>query len=210
MLRLRSQTDTEAWALFESRYGPLILAYALKRGLQFSDAEDVRQMVLLGMSRTFPNFSYDPARGRFRSYLGTSVRHAISRHASRHTPGSGGLPLSDLTDSIGSHHTTPPTAHHTAHPAATSDTTTDELWDQQWMRHHYRLAMQTLQKTAGPSGVRVIEAFMNGLSTGAIAHELSISTQAVRKTKQRMKDRLTEIVAQQLADEEPGPLPHDQ
>jgi len=192
MLRLRSQADTEAWAQFETRYGPLILSYALKRGLQFSDAEDVRQMVLLGVSRSFPNFSYDATRGRFRSYLGTSVRNAISRLASRHTPDSNGLPLDETTDS----------------PDA-SGAPADALWEQQWMKHHYRLAMGTLRAAADPSSVRIIEGFLSGMSTDAIARELGLTQQTVRKAKQRMKQRLTEIIAKQLADEELGPHPHD-
>jgi len=67
LYRVRRTDNAEAWVQFERRYGPLILAYALKRGLQLSDAENIRQRVLIGLSRSLPTFTYGASRGRFRS-----------------------------------------------------------------------------------------------------------------------------------------------
>ena len=42
ILRVRDPNDACAWREFERVYGPLILAYCQRFGLQFADAEDVR------------------------------------------------------------------------------------------------------------------------------------------------------------------------
>src|SRR3954469_2676729 len=99
--RLRDAGDAAAWREFDRRYGELIVRYARARGLQQADAEDVRQAVLLSLSRSMPRFEYSPARGRFRHYLGRVVRNAVSRWGSRRgcPPGAAGaLSLVDAAD----------------------------------------------------------------------------------------------------------------
>ncbi len=60
--RLRDPQDHDAWREFDARYGELVLRYCLSRGLQHSDGEDVRQMVMLSLSRTLRSFEYSPRR----------------------------------------------------------------------------------------------------------------------------------------------------
>ena len=68
--RVRDTDDVAAWHEFEARYGDLILRYCRARRVQHADAEDVRQLVMIGLASSLRSFTYDPARGRFRSYLG--------------------------------------------------------------------------------------------------------------------------------------------
>ena len=72
LARVRDLDDHHAWVEFESRYRDLILGYCRRRGLQRSDAEDVRQMVMLNLAQASSrNFEYQPQRsGRFRDYIG--------------------------------------------------------------------------------------------------------------------------------------------
>jgi len=176
-------------AQFERRYGPLILAYALKRGLQLSDAENIRQRVLIGLSRSLPTFTYGASRGRFRSYLGTAVKNAIFRHTARHAGHE--VALSGDETSI--------------NPSGANSDAFDELWEHQWMLHHYRLALDELRRSAEPASVRVIEGFMNGRTTNEIAGALGLTPEATRKIKQRMKNKLMEIITKQIDDEQLGP-----
>jgi len=103
LARVRDPADRAAWRQFEARYGPLILGFCRSVGLQLADAEDVRQEVMLSLSRAMPAFTYSRQAGRFRSYLGAAVRHAVIRHAERHKRTLGGLDtlVSDPADPRG-------------------------------------------------------------------------------------------------------------
>lgn len=78
--RLRSSEDRAAWRAFVDLYTPLVYRYCQARGLQDADVQDVTQDVLSQVSRAIRSFKYDPARGRFRGWLGTIVSHAIGKH----------------------------------------------------------------------------------------------------------------------------------
>jgi RNA polymerase sigma-70 factor (ECF subfamily) len=73
--RLRDDPQDEtAWSEFVRRYGPKILLWARRWGLQEADAEDVTQDVLLKLNRKMASFTYDPARS-FRGWLKTMAHH---------------------------------------------------------------------------------------------------------------------------------------
>ena len=74
--RLRHEpTDQAAWSEFVARYGPKILGWCRRWGLQQADAQDVTQEVLLKLNRLMATFDYDPA-GSFQAWLKTLAHHA--------------------------------------------------------------------------------------------------------------------------------------
>ena len=81
--RVRDGSDQAAWREFEAKYRELLMRYCRARGLQQSDADDVRQLVMMNLAQSLRNFEYSPEKGRFRSYLGRVVRNSISRYFSR-------------------------------------------------------------------------------------------------------------------------------
>lgn len=187
--RVRDGSNDRAWREFSDRYGDLILRYCRRRGLQQTDAEDVRQLVLMGLARSLRSggFRYAPGKGRFRDYLGATVRHAIQRFHARHAPGSGGLSLDGI-----------------AEPAGDERAEADALWEREWTDHHFRLAMGTIRATFEPRSVEVFERVMAGTSVEAIAAESGMSVDAVRHVKHRVLERLKELVAAQVkAEDEP-------
>ena len=82
LVRVRDATDGPAWVQFVQVYSPLIYGYARKRGLQDADAADVTQDVLAVVARSVRRLDYDPAKGSFRGWLFTVVRHQLARHCS--------------------------------------------------------------------------------------------------------------------------------
>ena len=66
-----------AWDEFDRRYGDLLRVFCIQKGLQDADAEDVTQQVFLEVARNIGEFSYDAARGRFRSWLVVVTQRAI-------------------------------------------------------------------------------------------------------------------------------------
>lgn len=68
--RLRQSADEAAWARFVELYTPLLYHWALRLGLQESDAADLVQDVFAALVREMPKFDYQPDR-RFRGWLWT-------------------------------------------------------------------------------------------------------------------------------------------
>jgi len=188
---MRSPADNAAWREFEQKYGDLILRYCIHRGLKHQDAEDVRQMVLLNLARTLPRFKYQPERGRFRSYLGQTVRHAIALFFSRRCPsGRKDEILMEEPDQV---------ADGSAFDAAEAE---DLTWNKEWVRHHYRKAMHTLRATHEPRSIEIFNRLLAGASVRVVAASFEMSEQAVQKVKQRVRDRMRDLIAAQLRDEE--------
>ncbi|MEE8141666.1 MAG: sigma-70 family RNA polymerase sigma factor [Planctomycetota bacterium] len=189
--RVRDPADQLAWREFEFKYGELILRYCRSHGLQTSDAEDVRQIVMLSLSRALRDFHYSPVRGRFRNYLGKVVRNAI--HRQRQRPNAGAQRLdADVLALAPDQKAQPP----------------DALWEEEWIRHHYRMAMQTVRKTYETRSVALFDRLLVGESVTQVAAEFAMSTQAVHKVKQRIRNRLEELIAAQIREEDdPGDSP---
>lgn len=187
LVRARDPTDAAAWAELEQRYRDLVYHYALARGLQLCDADDVCQIVFLRLSKYLRRFDYAPARGRFRSYLGAIVRHVISDQKfgpdSRPRPvGESEVTLNEVPD-----------------PRLADS---DERWEQEWVNHHCRLALATLRRTFEPRSVAVFEALLAGASTESVAAQRGMSIDAVVKIRQRVRARMQELIESQIRDEE--------
>ena len=71
----RVPADAEAWARFVQQYGPAILEWCRKWGLQDADALDVSQEVLERLLVKMQSFEYERD-GSFRGWLNVVTRHA--------------------------------------------------------------------------------------------------------------------------------------
>jgi RNA polymerase sigma-70 factor (ECF subfamily) len=183
--RVRDPADHEAWRLFEAKYRELILRFCRRQGLQQADAEDVLQLAMQFLVKSLPQFVYDPARGRFRDYLYRTVRSALARRSGRPRIPETALDttmLAVLRDDDES-------------PAAA-------LWEREWVDHHYRLAMDTLRRTFEQRSLEVFERLVNGALVEEAASAFGMSPDAVYKARQRVRARLTELITQQVRDEE--------
>ncbi|MFM8324416.1 MAG: RNA polymerase sigma factor, partial [Pirellulaceae bacterium] len=81
--RLQDGGDDAAWEEFASIYRPIIVQIARRRNLQFDDAEDLAQQVLLLVLRNIGKWKADPTRARFRTWLQTVVRNATMNALTR-------------------------------------------------------------------------------------------------------------------------------
>jgi RNA polymerase sigma factor (sigma-70 family) len=76
---LKTAEAEEPWKAFCRIYSHPIQAYARRKGLQTTEVEDVLQETMMVVVRGFrgaqPGSHYDPAKGRFRWWLGGVVRN---------------------------------------------------------------------------------------------------------------------------------------
>lgn len=183
--RVRNPQDQAAWHQFETKYRELIGRYCRRRGLQAADVDDVRQIVMLDLARGLRDFEYDPARGRFRHYLGRVVRSAIFRHFRRPNPAQAALVSTVLAALPGE-----------------DEAAADELWEEEWVQHHYRLALETIRRTYEPRSIAVFDRLVAGNAVETVAAEFELSAQAVHKIKQRIRDRMQVLIQEQIRAED--------
>ena len=83
LLRIRNREDAVAWRTFDTIYRPLLERYARARGLRDADVEDVVQHCMQAVSDHIGSFDYDPAKGRFKSWLRTLVNNRVRSLATK-------------------------------------------------------------------------------------------------------------------------------
>jgi len=185
LLRVRDASDAAAWAEFEARYRELITRYARAKGIQPADADDICQAVMAKLCRSLRGFEYDPAKGRFRTYLNRAVRNEIAEQFSRPNRNAGTVGLDE-----------------TVIAADDAGEDADALWEREWENHHLRLALATVRETFDESSVTIFTRLLAGETTESLAEAFATTTQAVHKIKQRIRNRMHELIARQIAEED--------
>ncbi|MEM7622619.1 MAG: sigma-70 family RNA polymerase sigma factor [Planctomycetota bacterium] len=182
LLRALASSESEVvWAEFVDRYGELIRGFARRQGLSTEDREDVLQDVLLALTQAIKQFEYDPAKGRFRSYLKTITLRAIfARHrkAKRSEPRGQEL-IADADSPV--------------------DDQLDADWEDEWRLHHLRRGMLHAQHVASDSDLAAFRAFaIEARPSEEVAGALRISVDQVYQAKSRVLRLIRESVREQI------------
>ncbi len=83
ILRLSESADVHAWQEFAELYAPAIYRFAVQKGLQPADAEDVTQEVMFGVARAIERFEPDEKRASFRTWLSRIARNLVAESCRR-------------------------------------------------------------------------------------------------------------------------------
>jgi RNA polymerase sigma factor (sigma-70 family) len=182
--RLSEGQDAAAWQEFHERYGALITGFARRRQLQPADCEDVAQEVLLSLTRTMPGFRYDPAKGKFRSYLKTITLHAVFKcKLQRH----GEVDVQHIEE---------------ATRAACVDEEIEAAWEAEWRQYHLRQAMRTIAVEFNPPDRQAFQGYaVEGRDVRETAASLQLSVDQVYQAKSRIMRRLSELIDRQVQEE---------
>ncbi len=184
LARLAEGPQSAAWREFWDRYGELIHGMARRQGVQPADCDDVVQDVLLALTQAMPGFEYDPARGKFRSYLKTIVLRAIFRKRRRKR---GQLEVEDLEAAVAD---------------AARDPAVDETWEKEWRQYHLSLAMKTIAAEFNDGDRAAFDAYVGeGRPVREVAEALGMSVDQVYQAKSRISRRLTQLIEGQVAEE---------
>lgn len=184
LARLAGDDAPAAWPEFVSRYGDLIRGFARRRGLQTADVDDVTQDVLVSLSKALPGFRYDPAKGKFRSYLKTVVVRAIAKKSLQRR---GEFTLLDLDGATRDGLDAPDAESH---------------WEVEWRQYHVRLAMRTINSEFNEADRSAFELYaLHGREARDVASDLGLSVDQVYQAKSRITRRLAQLIEAQVQDE---------
>ncbi len=183
LARLSEGADRGAWAEFFDRYSELIRGFARRQNLQPAECDDVLQDVMVSLTQSMPGFRYDPAKGKFRSYLKTVVLHAIYRRACQ----------KPSAEALG---------HAGGQSPGLSDESAEDEWESEWRQYHLRSAMKCVAAEFNPSDRRAFELYaLAGDDAAATADSLGLSVDQVYQAKSRILRRLGELIDQQVREE---------
>lgn len=148
--RLKDHGDDASWQEFFNTYWKLIYSFALRSGLNDTEAQEVVQETIIGISRHMPDFKYDRAKGSFKSWLLQMTHWRIEdqrrkrhRDAARHQPLDDSTEGTKLIDSI-------------PDPAGRNDT----VWDEEWERNLLEAALQKLKPKVQPRHYQIFDLYV--------------------------------------------------
>lgn len=179
--RLRDGANALAWDEFFACYWPTIYGFARHRGCSEHTAEEIVQDVMLKVFQQRDVYQYDPARGRFRDWLGTVVRNNVAEHRRRpanRVQGRGGDSNCGLLEQT------------------KDDRDADAAWETAFENS---MLLALLDSVRRETNARTYLAFelvgLEGLSGGEAARVTGLSRNAVYKAHKRVLDRLVELGA---------------
>ncbi|MEO1529402.1 MAG: sigma-70 family RNA polymerase sigma factor [Planctomycetota bacterium] len=177
LLRLRDSGDSEAWDQFAEIYSPLVFDFARRGGMQDSDAADLVQEVMQEVATSIKQFDYDPAVGKFRSWLYKIAKRTsghLRRRQARQPKGSGDSgAIQDLLN------------------VADSNESLEEAWNQQYQRQLIRWAADKIRDdfqkaTWSAFWMTAVE----GAPPQRVAEQLRLSVGSVYVAKNRVIKKL--------------------
>lgn len=173
--KLRDPSDRAAWELFVRTYGPPVYQFCHRRGVQEADAVDLVQEVLTQVVVSIRSFEYDPARGRFRDWLGAVARSKLARHWRAVTR--------------------PGVASTAIDPDQLAGPGVDAEWAGELDAHLLHLALGRIRDGFDPSNWRAFElTWLGGRPAAEVAAVVGVPVAQVYVAKSRIAKRLEEEV----------------
>ncbi len=166
LVRLRDNDDA-AWRDFFGLYTPIVYGYAMRRGVQPNDAEDITQEVMVEVARCIRNFEYQPDKGRFRDWLGLIAYRRLARLWKANQP----------TD------------------AATDDQLDGGQIDPEWIDEYHagvlKQAMENVQSGFADATWKIfLAAWQEGVPPIEVAKRFSVAIEVVYNAKSRVLKQL--------------------
>lgn len=166
--------DEISWEEFYETYRPLIVHCAAGR-IAPNEIDDLIQMVMFKVFRSAEYFRYDPAKGKFRDYLGRIIDHAIVDMLRKRlrTPDADSLPAEAAEDAFSAR------------------------WNAEWERHIFDQALGELRGRVSPTTFQAFDLYVLQKQPPAkVAAFLDLDVSRIYKAKLRCLDILRRIVAE--------------
>lgn len=180
--RIKDRGNKAAWSEFDVLYRPMLLRFARSRGLPSEDAEDIVQHCMASVCAHIEQFSYDPTRGRFKSWLRTMVNNRcrdllrIHRHCTVILTEADQLPAADPSP--------------------------DEAFDKIWLDEHVNHCLRIIRQEVDEATFAAFERYvLRDQPVEQVCRELALMPDQLYKIKWRLTKRLREALRELLGDD---------
>jgi RNA polymerase sigma factor (sigma-70 family) len=187
LVRLKDLQDQAGWQDFFDTYWKLIHGFAMKNGLNETEAQDVVQETMLSVSKHIQNFNYDRDKGTFRAWLLGMARWRIADQFRLRPAIKNWRPPSESPD--------PAHAVPLEKIADQTSLQADALWDREWKVALSEIAIANVKRSINPTHYQIFH-----LSTfkerppAAIAEIYRIKVDQVYLTKHRVTEAIKEEI----------------
>lgn len=173
LVRIKNRDDVEAWRQFYELYSPLLARYAAARGLSREDIEDVQATCYEAIVRQIQDFEYDPARGRFKSWLKTLVSRRVAdllrRRRERHLRSEALRQVQDGGEGP------------------------DEVWEQHWKQQHLKYCVDLIRGEVSPQTFKIFTLLvLKNQDVNDVCAALGVTPNLAYKARQRVLERVRE------------------
>ncbi len=175
---LLDPADEETWRAFDERYRPILVAFALRLGVQAEDAADAAQEALVRFVGAYRAGRYDRDRGRLRSWIIGITRNCVrdlqQKRTARHELGLSAA--AELPD----------------------EATLTRVWEEECEHAILRRGLEELRSETrtGEATIRAFELVaLDSMPPARVAAELGLSLNDVYLAKHRCLKRLRSILS---------------
>lgn len=150
--RLKDWQDDASWRAFFDTYWRLIYNFALRRGLDHEEAQEVVQETVVAVAKSIGKFSYDPKICRFKTWLLGVTRSKIANQLARRErrPATAAVPSADDSN------TTPLLNHLPNH----QDAPLEQAWDDEWQKNLMDAAIQRVKTRVSIEQYQMFDLFV--------------------------------------------------
>ena len=173
LLRLKDGTDQTAWRTFDQLYRPMLVAYAVARGLDSNDADDVAQQCVQAVLGKIGEYEH---LGSFKTWLRAITEKKICdrfRTKGREVQADSALWAAKSDPQPGP----------------------EELWERQWWNAHLRHGAEVVRgEVAELTFAAFVGYALEGKAADAVAQSLGLSVNQVYLAKHRVLNRIRALI----------------
>ncbi len=162
--RIQDPADTMSWQIFARIYEPFIEGYLRRRGVSGELALDVRQEVLLVVSRRIGSFQHNGRVGAFRNWLRATTVNCLRsflRQQKQESPG--GTDIAELIEQL-----------------SDENSELSFIWNREHNDYVLRQLLARLESNFQESSLAAFRrTYLDGVSADEVAEELQMSKNAV-------------------------------
>ena len=187
--RIKNPENVAAWDEFEKLYRPVIFRAARAKGMQYADAVDLVQKVLVSVSNAIGSYEQAQAGVPFRNWLNKVTRHAILKALTRQPKdlALGGTQTLDLLSAI-----------------PCEDDATTALIEDEIRREVFQRAAEKVRSMVEPMTWLAFEmSVLQQQPISSVAERLGVSISKVYAARSRVIRRLKEAVKKYEFNAEP-------
>jgi RNA polymerase sigma factor (sigma-70 family) len=181
LLRIRDRRDARSWEEFDGLYRPMLYRFAVMRGLDHAEAEDVVQHCMTVIQEHIARFDYDPRKGRFKGWLRTMVHNRVRnllRDRHEQTAESQDFKRDQAREQ-------PP----------------EEMFDRVWMEEHLKHCLLLMRNEVEEASFAAFRLYViEERPVDEVCKELNMTTNQLYKVKWRLTQKLAEKMKELMAD----------